>query len=545
MIANPRIILHQTNYLINNQSIISDFDFSFSAGKYGIVGRNGVGKSTLLKLIAGEILPSSGSIQVTGKIAYFSQEALDSPMASVADILSISQKLQALDRITQGSLDEQDFALVGEEWLLAEKVQHQLRTFNLNGITLDRVLSSLSGGERTRLMLIKALLAEADMLILDEPTNNLDNHSRQALYQAIVEWKSGLIIVSHDRELLNLMEHIVEMSSLGIHSYGGNYADYIEQKQLEREAAEQTLQAVAQIQGQGKHLTQKRREHHEQARAKGRLARKTEISKTGRLKSRIEFGSAKGRSEKTQRKINLQTERKLSQISDRVEAARARIEQNQEITIDLPHTQVPKGKMMVEIKNICFYYPSQEKKLIENFSFTIQGPERIALCGHNGSGKTTLIKLILNQLSPSVGSILLGTDRISYLDQTVKIIDPRLSVLENFLQLNPSIRELDARYHLANFLFRNDFALKLGSHLSSGERLRAALACLLMSPTPPQLLILDEPTNHLDLMTIATIESALRKYQGALIVITHDMTFLNNINIQKIMTLPNFIIANE
>ncbi len=538
MIANPRIILHQINYSINNQAIISGFDFSFSTGKYGVVGRNGIGKSTLLRLIAGEISPSSGSIQVKGKIAYFSQEALDSPMASVADVLGISQKLQALDRIAQGGLNEQDFALVGDDWLLAETVQRQLRAFNLDGITFDRVFNSLSGGERSRLMLIKALLADADMLILDEPTNNLDHHSRQALYQTMTAWKSGLIVVSHDRELLNLMEHIIEMSSLGIHSYGGNYTDYIEQKRLEQEAAEQTLQAAVQIQQQGKQLTQKRRETHEQARAKGRLARKTEIIKTGRIKSRIELGSAKGRSEKTQRKINLQTERKLSQISSRVEAARSKIEQNREIMIDLPHTQIPKGKMMVEIKNMSFHYPSPEKNLIENFSFTLQGPERIAICGDNGSGKTTFVKLILNQLSPSAGSILLGTDRISYLDQTVKTIDPQLSVLENFILLNPDIRELDARYHLANFLFRNDAALKLGSHLSSGERLRAALACLLMSPTPPQLLILDEPTNHLDLMTIATIESALRKYQGALMVITHDMTFLNNINIQKIITSP-------
>ncbi len=533
MVGNSRIILNRLYYSTNDKTIIPELNLSFSMGKYGIAGRNGIGKSTLLKLMIGELEPSSGAVQIEGKIAYFSSDKLSFPGTTVAEALDVTEKLQALQRIALGSIDERDFTLVGDDWCLEEKIGHQLSAFNLSDITLDRLLNSLSGGEQARLLLAKAFLTEADFIILDEPTNNLDGRSRQALYQTISAWQGGLIIVSHDRELLNFMDYIVELSSLGVQIYGGNYDDYRQQKQIEQTAAQQALQTAELIRQQAKELTQGRRERHEKAKAKGRFARKTEIAKVGSLKSRMAFNSAQGRSEKTQRKIILQAERKLAEVNANIQTARARIESNCEISIELPHTQVPNGKMILEIKNLSFSYPQQPRSLIENFSLEMQGPQRLAILGDNGSGKTTLIKLILGELSPSQGSIILGTQRISYVDQKVKIINPELSVLDNFLHLNPDIRELDARYHLADFLFRNDAAQKLACHLSGGERLRAALACILMSLHPPQLLILDEPTNHLDLQAIASIESALQKYRGALIVISHDTVFLNNLDIQN------------
>ena len=330
------------------------------------------------------------------------------------------------------------------------------------------------------------------------------------------------------------------MSALGVQIYGGNYNDYTEQKQIEEAAARQTLQTAEQLRRQAKALTQERKERHEQAKAKGRLARKTEIAKVGILKSRMAFNSAQGRSERTQKKINAQAERKLAKINESVQEAREKIAPSQEIHIDIPRTRVPNGKMILEIKNLYFNYPQQKNFIFENFSLSIQGPQRLAISGDNGSGKTTLIKLILGELLPCRGEILAGTDRVNYLDQKIQLINPKLSVLDNFLYLNPDIRELDARYFLAAFLFRNDAALKPGAHLSSGERLRAALACILMSSNPPQLLILDEPTNHLDLYTIASIESALQKYQGALIVISHDNSFIKNIQIETGIQSLNF-----
>lgn len=540
MSVNSRIILNHLCYATPDKPLFSELSLSFLPEKYGVIGRNGVGKSTLLKLIVGELLPTAGSIQTEGKISFFSQETLNRPDVSVAAALGIAEKLQALQRINQGSIDEQDYAIVGDDWLLQEKTQQQMQAFSLQNITLDRPLASLSGGEQTRLFLVKAFLSGADYLILDEPTNNLDSSARQALYQAIINWPHGLIIASHDRELLNLMDKIIEISPLGVHIYGGNYEHYHQQKELEKNAAAQTLQTAKQIEKQAKRLVQERRERHEQAQAKGRNTRKAQIAGMGRIKNRIELNSAKGRSERTQKKIIVQSERKINQVDQRIQDAREKIEHHQPLNINLSSTQVPNGKMILEIKNLSFQYPQHPKKIFENFSLHLQGPERVAILGDNGSGKTTLIKLILGEYAPVTGSITLGTQRVNYLDQKLQMLSPELSVLDNFLHLNPDITDLDARYYLADFLFRNDAALKLVKHLSGGERLRAALACILMSSQPPQLLILDEPTNHLDLYTIATIESALQNYQGALIVITHDMTFLKNIDINRIIkiTIP-------
>jgi ATPase subunit of ABC transporter with duplicated ATPase domains len=537
MSFQPQIILHNISFSHINQPVFTDLSCCFLAKKYGVVGRNGVGKSTLLKLITGENQPATGILQKQGKIAYFSQEIFNQENIQVSDVMGVTEKIRALQRIAKGCVDEQDFTLIGDDWRLEETIHRQLTAFGLKHISLNRLASSLSGGEYTRLLLAKTFMSTADFLILDEPTNNLDGDARAALYQAISDWNRGLIVVSHDRQLLDLMDHIVELSSLGIHFYGGNYQNYVEQKQIEQASAQQHLQAMTQLQKRAKALTQTRRERHEQAQAKGRSARKAEIAKVGILKSRLEMDSAKGRSDRTQRRVFLQSERKLAVVAENITQAKEKIAQNPVMNIKLPLTQVPNGKMILEIKNIDFKYLGHLKLLIKNFSLVLQGPERAAISGKNGSGKTTLIRLIHNQLKPAVGTISIGTERVSYLDQKLAILEDQFSLLENFLRLNPQIKELDARYYLADFLFRNETVLKQVAHLSGGERLRAALACTLVSAKPPQLLILDEPTNHLDLYTISIIESVLREYQGALLVISHDQTFLKNILIEKTVYL--------
>ncbi len=537
MFTKTRITFNNLSYLNSEKNIFSNLNLTFLNEKYGVVGPNGIGKSTLLKLILGELSPTAGTVQVEGELAYCPQEFQGSQSISIAKVLGVADKLQALQRIKQGSIDESDFTMLADDWEIEEHVYQEMSIFSLGHLHLDRPLSSLSGGELTRLLLAKTFLTGADFIILDEPTNNLDLSAREALYQAIINWRQGMIIVAHDRELLSLMDNIIEISSLGIKFYGGNYAAYIEQKHIEQQAAKQALLTTQQIQQKAKMLTQERRERHEQAQAKGRRTRKHEISKVGNLKSRIELNSAKGRSEKTQRKIILQGDRKLFRLENLIDDAKSKVETRREITVDLAKTKVPNGKMVLEIKNVTFQYQDYSP-IIENFSLYLQGPQRIALIGDNGSGKTTLVKLIQQYLKPQKGLITLGVEIVSYLDQKTQIINPELTVLNNFLSLNPDIRELDARYFLADFLFRNDAALKLVKNLSSGEKLRAALACILMSAKPPQLLILDEPTNHLDLDSIVHIESALKNYQGSMIVISHDLQFLKNIGIEEIIKTP-------
>ena len=244
------------------------------------------------------------------------------------------------------------------------------------------------------------------------------------------------------------------------------------------------------------------------------------------------------RSTASQGSLLIRSNRMLDAAHEKLRFAKEQLEIQDEIHISLPKTYVPNGKMILEIEHLIFCYHQTTEPLISDFSLTIQGAERIALCGENGSGKTTLIKLILNQLKPSHGKIYLGTERINYLDQHASQLNPELSILDNFLQLNVDATENEAYQALAQFLFKNVSANKLVKYLSGGEKLRALLACTLKSSNPPQLLILDEPTNHLDLNSMKSIESALKNYQGAMIVISHDQTFLESITVERIIYAP-------
>lgn len=538
MLQNLYFHLHHLSYfLADGQAIFNQLSLSFANTKMGLVGRNGIGKTTLFKLLTGEILPTSGSISRHGKIAYMSQNPLIYPESTVAQLLGFKEKLDALARILQGSLSAQDFTTLNDEWDIEQRLQQQLSLFQLDTIAPDRLVQGLSGGEQTRLLLTQVFYSDADIILLDEPTNHLDSQTRVLLYSAIDQWQGGLIVISHDRSLLNYMEQIVELTSLGAQVFGGNYQAYQQQKILEKEAAKQMLKTRTELLNRAKQITQIRRERHEQNEAKGLRAKKAEIQAKGSY-DKLRFKSAQGRSESTNRRIRLQSARKLEYVGNDLHLAKEKVEVVDEINVQLPATYVPNGKILVEVNNLHFRYPQSSHAMLQNMNLIIQGAEHLALVGPNGSGKTTLVKLILGELQPTSGDITLGTTRIAYLDQNAQALTPELSVLENFQQFNPEICETNARLFLAQFLFKNTQALKTVQQLSGGEKLRAQLACLLMAAQPPQLLILDEPTNHLDFASIFRIESALKCYQGAMIVISHDACFLNNIGITRQLKAP-------
>jgi len=422
--------------------------------------------------------------------------------------------------------------ILNDDWGLEDRIQKQLTAFGLNSIAYHGQLKMLSGGEITRLLLARAFLSDADFLVLDEPTNHLDTTARQQLYHAIQKWEGGMIVISHDRTLLNLMEEIVELTTFGATCYGGNYDAYENQKAIEKLAREKQLHDAKKLMQKTKSTIQSSREKHEQKQSYGR-----ELKRSGSI-DKMAAGSKKGRSERTQSKLLIMEERLMNQAESRLQSAREKMETDEVINVDLPATTVANGKVMLDIECLGFSYPDARGRIVENFYLKAVGPERIALVGDNGSGKTTLIKLILQKLQPEFGKIYIGTSHVSYLDQNAALLNPDLSILDNFLFLNPDANENDAYRCLAQFLFRNVSAHKLVNDLSGGEKLRALLACVLMSKQPPQLLILDEPTNHLDLHGIASVESALKNYQGAMIVISHDQRFLENIGVNRIIHAP-------
>lgn len=477
--------------------LFKNLNITFGKEKTGLVGKNGVGKTTLIRLIGGEIKPLLGVIEKRTQIAYLPQDYQVDLKLSVAETLGGEKEHENLSALAH---------------------------MGLSHIQLDRPMKSLSGGERMRVILASLLInGNADFIILDEPTNNLDQEARQAVYNLIQRWKGGLLVVSHDRTLLNFMDRILELSDKGLKIYGGNYEMYIEQKELEDEALQRQLSDAEREAKKVKKQSQATKEKQQKRSIHGKkIAHKLGLPK-------IILNEMRKHAQQTTGKLKRIHEERITIASEKLKKALERISPDNRIEVNLSETEIPNSKLVAELKDMSFAYV---KPLFNKFNLSIHGPERLAINGPNGSGKTTLVKLILGELKPSSGKITLGIDQFSYLDQNVAILDKSKTVLENLKEIS-GIEESLARNWLARFLFSADDVFKKVEVLSGGERMKAALACILAGDTPPKLLVLDEPTNNLDLNSIEQIESALLNYEGALIVISHDKNFLKNINIGR------------
>ena len=506
--------------------LFSNINLRFGLERAGLVGRNGVGKTTLLKLIAGELSPSAGTVAVSGRIGVLRQSVQVGCDKTVADLFDARDALQVLDRAQAGTatLDE----LNDVDWMLEEKIVDALSRVGLDA-SPSTPLSALSGGQRTRAALAAQINAAPDFLILDEPTNNLDRAGRAFVADFLAAWRGGAIVVSHDRELLETLDAIVEMTTLGVTRYGGNWSHYRAQKALELAAAEQDFVSAE------KRLAEVKRRSQEVAERKARRdARGAAKAAKGDM-PRIVVGGMKRRAEKTSGDNANLAHRLSAEATEDLKAARERIEILQGVTVTLPSSGLHTTRTVLSLQNLTAGY-SPEQPVLRDLSFEITGPQRVALSGPNGSGKTTLLSVITGELLPLAGTVHLPV-KSAFLDQQVSLLDVTLSIRDNFLKLNPQAGENACRAALARFMFRADAALQMVETLSGGQMLRAGLACVLGGPQPPQLLILDEPTNHLDIDSIAAVEAGLRAYDGALLVVSHDEAFLKGININRRLEL--------
>jgi ATPase subunit of ABC transporter with duplicated ATPase domains len=543
MPSQPYIQLQHVSFFIESALDINQWSYSFSPLKYGIVGDNGSGKSTLLKLICGELSAHDGVILNNGTIAYCPQQYNPPAQTRIADTLQVSDKLNALSNISQGSTNPLDYECIASDWDITERIASIFSVLDISDLSLSQHFNHLSGGQKTKILLARVMLSRADFIVLDEPTNNLDQATRQQLIGWIAQQDCGFLIVSHDRELLNTMSCIVELSRLGLNSYGGNYNHYKERKDIEEASYEHAIHAQKEILKKSKQRAQTRRETHEQGEALGRRGKIAQIKARGSY-DKIAFKTQQGRSEKTNKRIRIQAERKISGINETLNDAMGRVEHKHDIHADLSATTVPLKKSVLTIDSLCFAYKESEP-LINTMNISIIGPERIALQGKNGAGKTTLIKLILNELQPKSGSLHVGVDKIGYLNQEVSFLNPEHTLIEAFEYHNPDINTRHAYFALASMNFRGRDGLKKVAHLSGGEKIRAGLSIQLLSSHPPQLIILDEPTNHLDLRSISAIESMIKAYKGAVIAISHDLHFLKNIHIERYIAIERLTMSRN
>ena len=517
------IVLHDLAWAPPGGSpLFSDLDLAFGPERTGLVGRNGVGKTTLLRLIDGRLTPQAGSMTVKGRVAVLRQTVQVDEAETVADLFDAREALAVLARAEAGEADADD--LFRADWTLEARVASALARLNLDA-TLETRLATLSGGQRTRAGLAGLLFSEPDWLILDEPTNNLDREGRQAVIDLLAGWRSGAVVVSHDRELLETMDAVVELTSLGATRYGGNWSAYRARKTLELEAARRDLADA------DRRLTDLARTAQQTA------ERKARSDKTGRATAargdqpKILLGMRKDRAEDTGGEQSRLAERRREQAKDATATARERIEVFQPLTVTLPPTGLPIGREILALDRVfAGYVPGHS--VLTGLSLRIAGPERVAITGPNGSGKTTLLALITGALTSTSGSVRRSTPA-AMLDQQVAILDPTLSIRDNFRRLHPEVDENACRAALARFMFRADAALQIVGDLSGGQRLRAGLACVLGGPAPPLFLILDEPTNHLDIDSIEAVEAGLRAYDGALLVVSHDEAFLEAIGVTR------------
>lgn len=510
----------------DGHTLFDNLDLTFGPERTGLVGRNGIGKSTLLRLVTGALRPTAGTVHVEGDLRQLRQQVSADPDATVADALGVSADLARLRRALSGSGSQDDVAHA--DWTLDDRIHDALTAVGLIDIPTDRRVSALSGGQRTRVSLAALFFGEPSMVLLDEPTNNLDRDGRRPVAGMLDRWDGGAIVVSHDRELLRRMDRIVELSGLGARSYGGNWDCYREKKTQERDAAEQKLASAEQQAKLVERKIQTARERQAKRDAQGRRARAQSSD------PKILLDARKEQAENSGARGSRLAQRQRDRITEALDTARGEVEHFRRLAFALPSTGLPAGRLVLAFDRVSGGYDSA-RPIVRDLSFCVAGPERIAIA--NGSGKTTLLKLATGQLAPFSGYVRRPVASF-FLDQQVAMLDRSETILANYRLLNPGEGDNACRAALARFLFRADAGLKIVGELSGGEMLRAGLACVLGGCEPPPLLVLDEPTNHLDVDSVAAIEAGLNGYDGALLVVSHDADFLAAVGVGRTIRLP-------
>jgi len=475
--------------------------------RVGFIGANGAGKSTLFKMLTGQVQPDMGNVAVgkNTKVGYLVQNpefnlentVIDEAELGFAQLHDLAHEMRELEhRMAEVQGDELEKVLekytnVQHEFDLAggyawqHKMEATLLGVGLGRDTWELKVSSLSGGQRSRLALTKLLLSEPDLLLLDEPTNHLDLAAIEWLEKYLADFNGAVVLISHDRFLLDrLATRIVWLNRAQIDSYPGNYSNYVEQRELHELTQQRAYELQQKDIEKQKEFIRRFKAGQRSREAKGREARLDRLLKSDDVVRRVGV----------QHKINLS------------------LNSNQRA-----------GDRVLQVRELSKSYGSNT--LWQDISIEIARGERIGIIGPNGSGKTTMLKVLMDLEPADAGAIKWGANlNIGYYDQRLDMLNPKHTLMEA-VQTGRLIKDKEAREVLALMLFANDDLEKHIELLSGGEKARVRLAQLLVDK--PNVLVLDEPTNHLDISSREALEAALGQFEGTILCVSHDRYFLD------------------
>ena len=559
------ISIQQISYIHPDKEVLfSDLNFAISKGqKLGLVGNNGCGKSTLLQIIAGQLSPSSGVIVRPDDLYYIPQHFGQYDSLTIAQALRIERKQQALHAILSGDASNENFVILDDDWNIEERSIAALDLWGLGQFTLSYPMNLLSGGEKTRVFLAGMDIHHPSVVLMDEPTNHLDSSGRQRLYDWVEKCRSTLLVVSHDRTLLNLLPEICELEKHQINYYGGNYEFYKEQKTLMQEALQQRIEEKEKALRIARKVARETVERRDKQNVRGE---KNNIKKGV---PRIVLNALQGKSKKSTSKLNSTHQEKAEKLTSERNQLRSSLSSTATLKTDFNSSSLHTGKILVTAKEINFgYHPNSinshiqmnnEANLADTgnhsspdsndiqdnsdfkqqlwqtpISFQLKSGDRLRIEGANGSGKTTLLKLITRQLQPQEGNLTRMEFTYVYLNQEYSIIDDRNSILEQAYAFNNrNLPEHEIKIILNRYLFPASEWDKSCRKLSGGEKMRLAFCCLMISNNTPDMFILDEPTNNLDIQSIEIITATIKSYTGTVIAISHDDYFIQEIGIEQ------------
>ena len=572
------IILDHISYAHPSQPpLFADLSAVFSAPLTGLIGDNGCGKTTLMRLILGDLTPDSGSLAAPERMAYLPQDLGLDREQTLAELCGISEILRALQAMESGEYSPEPHEVIGDSWDVEERILAALATYGFTPAALvdhdnpeairalfTRDMRSFSGGEAVIAALASLMVSDPEFILLDEPTNNLDSVAKAQLFTALEALPCPALIISHDRDLLERMHVIAELHAdrqglAHLRLFEGNYSTYRQALDTEQQAAQRRVTEAK---------NEVRSAHREWVRAQEIISKNmSRVWKDDQPDTILAL--AKDASRQAAAKLRVLRVGKQEQAQEAYQNAQDQVRIQEKIYAELSQQPLPAGRKVLELSRIDSAQVSRETFTVQqptkvdflHFSpaeadsesqqgtpaerpehLILSGPEHLRITGANGSGKTTLLEAIAHAGEADYLSPVQPAYRVDYCIERAYIpqriaLDPELTLLQSVQRANPGVSEQHLRDQLARLLFRRESVHHKTGELSGGERFRAAVAQVLLADPVPQLLMLDEPANNLDISSVDWLVQALEAYTGALIVVSHDEDFCRRIRIDRTLAL--------